>query len=401
MAFIRADFCKETTTTTGTGTVTLLGARNPARAFSVAVANGDTFKYAISHTSANEWEVGTGTMVSSTTFSRSVIASSNANALVSFSAGTKNVDLVCDAADLNTFDRAATTAVQGQSVLATTTDVLTGTNTTEAVTPDALAAMWEKGADNAGGAGTLTFGDGYQFDLTAAGTVTALAFTTDKAGRMALLRIGVARQFTHNATTLISPTGANLLVSPGEYLLVESLGSGNFRIIHLLGTVDQGMAVATLTANASASAAVTDLPFTAAYNIPANYSQVGSMWEFFGYYVFLHAAAGTPTLTLELLVNGVVVDSIVVTPQTTALTFAGSCHGFLTIRTTGAGGTLKANCRVDGNVVVANGNDGSVDTATDAIDTTVARSIQMRMRMTTAVASNTLTVTQGFIRKVR
>lgn len=402
MAFIRADFCKETTTTTLTGNITLLGARNPARAFSVAVANGDTFKYAISHTSANEWEVGLGTMLTSTTFSRSVIASSNANALVSFSAGTKNVDLIVDATDLNTFDRAATTSLKGQVVLAATTDVLTGTDAAEAVTSDALAALWEKGADNTGGA-TITLGDGYQFDLiTSTTTITALAFTTDKAGRMALLRFATARQVTHNGTSLISPTGANLLMSAGEFLLVESLGSGNFRIIELLGTGDQEKAVFSLTSTQTANNAVTDLT-ACSHTFQANTLQVGSVWEYFGYYVHTKvAAAGTPTLTLELLVNGSVIDSIVVTPQSAITTFAGTIHGFLTIRTTGAGGTCQANCRVDGNVVLAAGNDGSVSIATDAIDTTVARSTSMRMRMTTATGgANILSVTQGFIRKVR
>jgi hypothetical protein len=90
MAFVLGDRVLETTTTTGTGTITLAGAVSGYRAFSViATANGDTFYYVIA--GGTEWEVGTGTRVSSTTFSRSVISSSNANNLVNFSAGTKEV----------------------------------------------------------------------------------------------------------------------------------------------------------------------------------------------------------------------------------------------------------------------------------------------------------------------
>lgn len=101
MAKVRFDMVAESSTTTGTGTITLGGAKNPGRTFATAgVATSDTFKYRISHDTNNEWEVGTGTLASSTTFTRSVIASSNANALVNFSAGNKTVELVTDRLDL-------------------------------------------------------------------------------------------------------------------------------------------------------------------------------------------------------------------------------------------------------------------------------------------------------------
>jgi hypothetical protein len=108
MAKVRFDMVAESSTTTGTGTITLGGAKNPGRTFATAgVANGDTFKYRISHDVNNEWEVGTGTQVTSTTFSRSVIASSNANALVSFTAGNKTVELVVDKGDLDAMESGA------------------------------------------------------------------------------------------------------------------------------------------------------------------------------------------------------------------------------------------------------------------------------------------------------
>lgn len=92
MAFIVADRVKETTTTTGTGTVTLAGAVIGFQSFA-AVGNGNVTYYCISHTTSSEWEVGVGTYTSSgTTLSRTtVLASSNGGSLVNFSAGTKNV----------------------------------------------------------------------------------------------------------------------------------------------------------------------------------------------------------------------------------------------------------------------------------------------------------------------
>lgn len=85
------DRVKETTQSTGTGTITLLGASANFRSFSL-VGDGSITYYAIVHQSLNEWEVGYGTYtVDGSTLSRNVISSSNANALVSFSAGVKDV----------------------------------------------------------------------------------------------------------------------------------------------------------------------------------------------------------------------------------------------------------------------------------------------------------------------
>lgn len=85
------DRVKDTTTTTGTGSVTLSGtAPTGFRSFSSAMATGDNCYYCIA--GGSEWEVGYGTLSASTTFDRArVIKSSNSDALVSFSAGTKDV----------------------------------------------------------------------------------------------------------------------------------------------------------------------------------------------------------------------------------------------------------------------------------------------------------------------
>jgi hypothetical protein len=91
MALVVKDRVQETTTTTGTGTLTLLGAVTGYQSFSV-IGNGNTTYYTISSTSS-EWEVGIGTYTSAgTTLARTtVLASSNAGAAVNLSAGTKNV----------------------------------------------------------------------------------------------------------------------------------------------------------------------------------------------------------------------------------------------------------------------------------------------------------------------
>lgn len=90
MALVLADRIKETTATTGTGTLTLTGAQAGFQSFA-SVGDGNTTYYAIQHTVLNEFEVGIGTYTASgTTLSRdTVLASSNAGSLVNFSSGVK------------------------------------------------------------------------------------------------------------------------------------------------------------------------------------------------------------------------------------------------------------------------------------------------------------------------
>ena len=92
MALVLADRVKETTTTTGTGTVTLLGASTGFQSFAV-IGNGNTTYYTIAGQGTSEWEVGVGTYTSSgTTLARTtILSSSNSGSAVNFSAGTKDV----------------------------------------------------------------------------------------------------------------------------------------------------------------------------------------------------------------------------------------------------------------------------------------------------------------------
>jgi hypothetical protein len=95
MAFVLADRVRETTTTTGTGSVTLGGAVTGFQTFA-AIGNANTTYYTIAGQGTSEWEVGIGTYTSSgTTLARNtVLSSSNSGSLVNFSSGTK--DVFCD-----------------------------------------------------------------------------------------------------------------------------------------------------------------------------------------------------------------------------------------------------------------------------------------------------------------
>jgi hypothetical protein len=92
MALVLKDRVKETTTTTGTGTITLNGAPPGFQSFSV-IGDGNTTYYTIFDQATGAWEVGIGTYTSSgTTLARNtILESSNSGSAVNFAAGSKDV----------------------------------------------------------------------------------------------------------------------------------------------------------------------------------------------------------------------------------------------------------------------------------------------------------------------
>ena len=94
MALVLADRVKETTTTAGTGTVTLAGASAGFQAFSV-IGTGSTTYYCIAGQTGSEWEVGVGTYtLSGTTLARTTVLANSAGTqptALTFSSGTKDV----------------------------------------------------------------------------------------------------------------------------------------------------------------------------------------------------------------------------------------------------------------------------------------------------------------------
>ena len=94
MALVLNDRVKETTTTTGTGTISLGGAQTNFETFVAGIGNSNTTYYAIVHRSNAEFEVGLGTITDASpdTLARTtIISSSNSDSAVNFSAGTKDV----------------------------------------------------------------------------------------------------------------------------------------------------------------------------------------------------------------------------------------------------------------------------------------------------------------------
>lgn len=112
---------------------------------------------------------------------------------------------------------------------ASTANVLAGTQLGRTVTPDALAALWEK-ASAATATADLEVPDGGYCTVNATDGIITLNTSNNKSGRKFLFRFASALTITHNASSLILPGGQNITVQAGDMLEFISEGSDNWRM---------------------------------------------------------------------------------------------------------------------------------------------------------------------------
>lgn len=271
MPLVLADRVRDTTTTTGTGTVTLSGtAPTGYQNFSV-IGNGNTTYYTIN--AGSQWEVGIGTYSSTgpTLARTTVLKSSNANALVSFSAGTKDVFVTYPADEVVIQDGATIQA--GTSVLAVAnggTGVTTSTGTGSVVlstsptlttpnlgTPSAATLTNATGLPIvAGTTGTLSVARGGTGVTTSTGTgnvvlSTSPALTTPNLGTPSAATLT-------NATGLpiVAGTTGTLSVARGGTGVTTSTGTGNVVLSTSPTLVTPTLGAASATSIAAALGAV-------------------------------------------------------------------------------------------------------------------------------------------------
>ena len=113
MAFAIADRVKESTTTTGTGTLTLLAAVTNFERFSANLSDSDTTYYAIVDNTNNAFEVGVGTYSSNTLARGTIFASSNSNNKVDLGVGTKEVFITVPASKIVVEDGSNNVSIGG------------------------------------------------------------------------------------------------------------------------------------------------------------------------------------------------------------------------------------------------------------------------------------------------
>lgn len=280
----------ETTDVTGTGTMNLLGAAAidgvTMRRFSVAAGSGATVAYLIVDT-AGGWELGLGVVTSGSpdTLTRAtILRSSNSDAAVSFSAGTKYVygdvggDLIRfragglptagGTANARTMTNAPTLkALVTGMLFAIINGAAANTTTNPTLQVDSISAKTIVRPDG----GALLVGDmpasallvflydgtsmrllnpqsaaaqGTWADLASAstadlstvaginvritGTTTITALGTSPSGTYKRLRFAGALTFTYNATSLILPGAASITTAADDCADMVSLGSGNW-----------------------------------------------------------------------------------------------------------------------------------------------------------------------------
>ncbi len=136
---------------------------------------------------------------------------------------------------------------------------------------------------------------------------------------------------------------------------------------------------------------------------PANFFKLGQVWKLRVHWTYLHTAASTPSLTTELAVAGAAIVVLVVTPVAVAGTYHGAVEAYFTMRGVGVSGSLMGSVHLQSHALTlasAGAGPATVNTTPTTIDTTIARLVELRMRMTTAVAANTLTLSQGWAERV-
>ena len=112
MAVVLGNRAKMSTSTTGTGTITLGSALSGYQTFAQAgITNGQTVRYAIED--GTNFEIGSGVFTSSgTTLTRSVTESSNSDSAISLS-GSAEVFITASAADIFVNDGATSLTTTG------------------------------------------------------------------------------------------------------------------------------------------------------------------------------------------------------------------------------------------------------------------------------------------------
>ena len=223
MPFKYADRVRETSTSVGTGPFSLAGAVSSFISFSAGIGANNTCYYAIVHRSADEWEVGYGTLdgTAANLTRTTVLASSNSNLAVTFSAGVKDVFNTFPALPISAFNtpNANGTALQAFSLAPYGT---ASGNTAELRLYELLA----NGNNYVGFKAPDTIGYNQVWTLPSADGTSGQIISTDGSGNLSWV------------TSLVSGAiGSGLLAN--NSVLSGAVASGQIGITHLAsGTVN-------------------------------------------------------------------------------------------------------------------------------------------------------------------
>jgi len=131
MAFVLNDRVLETSTVTGTGPATLLGASTGFQSFAAGIGGSNTTYYCIVNPNvAAEFEIGFGTLdAGGTVLTRTTVyRSSNSNNAVNFTAGTKTVFVTYPSTQSVNYNADGTITITGAATFTSTATVTSSTN---------------------------------------------------------------------------------------------------------------------------------------------------------------------------------------------------------------------------------------------------------------------------------
>ena len=233
MAFVVNDRVKETSTSTGTGTINLDGAETGFETFVAGIGNSNTTYYCIQAQGGSAFEVGIGTVTDATpdTLSRTtVLSSSNSDNLVDFGAGSKDVFCTLPASKAVIEDNSTNANITGNLTLGGTVDgvdiaardaVLTSTTTT------ANAAL-----PKTGGAMTGAITTNSTFDGVDVGARDAVLTSTTTTANAALPKAGgtMTGNISHASDFTLDMGGEIILDADGGNVKFRDGGSGVGRL---------------------------------------------------------------------------------------------------------------------------------------------------------------------------
>jgi len=253
MALVLADRVKETSNTTGTGTFVLAGPSTGFQSFAV-VGNANTTYYTIQNPGTNEWEVGVGTYYSANTsiVRTTVFSSSNANSVVSFSSGVKDVFVTYPA------ERAVYYEAAG------------GVNIFENSASTALVVT-QAGSGNAFVVEDSTSPDSSPFVITSAGDVGVGTATPTVAVDIATTNSGIIN--TRYASFALSPATVDLRKSASATIGTNTLVTNGNEIGRISFSGADGSTyrvAASISANVDGVSGASDMPGRLTFNTTAD-----------------------------------------------------------------------------------------------------------------------------------